>query len=160
MASLSIFFSLSLTFVAGFNETAIPFTSLSDLIVIFELFITLSKTEYKQILIRSFDGAKPRFLNRGKKRRSVSTLSIPRASDRGVEWVDFFNFYKLLATAIGYQPTDCLTDLIGYGIDIQEDEKYFSDNDFSILHWNLHNPLSIYFHFRSDDYRYQILVCS
>jgi len=36
-----------------------------------------------------FDGAKPRFLNRGKKRRSVSTLSIPRASDRGVEWVDF-----------------------------------------------------------------------
>ena len=37
----------------------------------------------------TFDGAKPRFLNRGKKRRSVSTLSIPRASDRGVEWVDF-----------------------------------------------------------------------
>ena len=46
--------------------------------------------------IDTFDGAKPRFLNRGKKRRSVSTLSIPRAlvlsavegSDRGVEWVD------------------------------------------------------------------------
>jgi ubiquinone/menaquinone biosynthesis C-methylase UbiE len=37
----------------------------------------------------TFDGAKPRFLNRGKKRHSVSTLSIPRASDRGVEWVDF-----------------------------------------------------------------------
>jgi hypothetical protein len=37
----------------------------------------------------TFDGAKPRILNRGKKRRSVSTLSIPRASDRGVEWVDF-----------------------------------------------------------------------
>jgi PIN domain nuclease of toxin-antitoxin system len=36
----------------------------------------------------TFDGAKPRFLNRGKKRHSVSTLSIPRASDRGVEWVD------------------------------------------------------------------------
>jgi hypothetical protein len=36
----------------------------------------------------TFDGAKPRFLNLGKKRRSVSTLSIPRASDRGVEWVD------------------------------------------------------------------------
>jgi len=36
----------------------------------------------------TFDGAKPRFLNRGKKRPSVSTLSIPRASDRGVEWVD------------------------------------------------------------------------
>jgi hypothetical protein len=33
----------------------------------------------------TFDGAKPRFLNRGKKRRSVSTLTIPRASDRGVE---------------------------------------------------------------------------
>jgi hypothetical protein len=41
--------------------------------------------------IDTFDGAKPRFLNRGKKRRSVSTLSIPRASDRGVEWVDFEN---------------------------------------------------------------------
>jgi hypothetical protein len=39
----------------------------------------------------TFDGAKPRFLNRGKKRRSVSTLSIPRASNRGVEWVDFPN---------------------------------------------------------------------
>jgi DNA-binding response OmpR family regulator len=39
-------------------------------------------------VIDTFDGAKPRFLNRGKKRRSVSTLSIPRASDRGVEWVD------------------------------------------------------------------------
>ena len=39
----------------------------------------------------TFDGAKPRFLNRGKKRRSVSTLSIPQASDRGVEWVDFLN---------------------------------------------------------------------
>jgi len=37
----------------------------------------------------TFDAAKPRFLNRGKKRRSVSTLSIPRASDRGVEWVNF-----------------------------------------------------------------------
>ena len=37
----------------------------------------------------TFNGAKPRFLNRGKKRHSVSTLSIPRASDRGVEWVDF-----------------------------------------------------------------------
>jgi hypothetical protein len=37
----------------------------------------------------TFDGAKPQFLNRGKKRRSVSTLSIPRASGRGVEWVDF-----------------------------------------------------------------------
>ncbi len=37
--------------------------------------------------VDTFDGAKPRFLNRGKKRRSVSTLSIPRASDRGVEWV-------------------------------------------------------------------------
>ena len=57
----------------------------------------------------TFDGAKPRFLNRGKKRRAVSTLSpsavlgalslskgVPRVfvlsavegSDRGVEWVD------------------------------------------------------------------------
>jgi hypothetical protein len=30
----------------------------------------------------------PAFEGRVKKRRSVSTLSIPRASDRGVEWVD------------------------------------------------------------------------
>ena len=50
----------------------------------------------------TFDGAKHRFLNRDKKRRSVSTLSpsavletlslskgILPASDRGVEWVDF-----------------------------------------------------------------------
>jgi len=42
-------------------------------------------------MIDTFDGAKPRFLNRGKKRRSVSTLSIPRASDRGAEWVDFIS---------------------------------------------------------------------
>ena len=42
-------------------------------------------------IVDTFDGAKPRFLNRGKKRRSVSTLSIPRASDRGVEWVDFYS---------------------------------------------------------------------
>jgi len=34
-------------------------------------------------------GAKPRFLNRGKKRRSVLTLKIPRASARGIEWVYF-----------------------------------------------------------------------
>jgi len=40
----------------------------------------------------TFDGAKPRFLNQAKKRRSVSTLSIPRASDRAVEWVDFWVF--------------------------------------------------------------------
>ncbi|HHT9149477.1 MAG TPA: endonuclease domain-containing protein [Candidatus Wujingus californicus] len=45
-------------------------------------------------IVDTFDGAKPRFLNRGKKRRSVSTLSIPRASDRGVEWVDFVCFEK------------------------------------------------------------------
>jgi len=38
----------------------------------------------------TFDGAKTRLLNRAKKRRSVSTLSIPRASDRGVEWVDLY----------------------------------------------------------------------
>ena len=38
----------------------------------------------------TFDGAKSRFLNRGKKRRSVLTLRIPRASARGVEWVDCF----------------------------------------------------------------------
>jgi hypothetical protein len=59
--------------------------------------------------IDTFDDAKPRFLSRGKKRRSVSTLSpsvvlgalslpkgIPRVlvlstvegADRGVEWVD------------------------------------------------------------------------
>jgi len=37
----------------------------------------------------TFDGAKPRFLNRGKKRRSVLTLRIPRASARGFQWVDW-----------------------------------------------------------------------
>src|SRR3989344_9399809 len=36
----------------------------------------------------TFDGVKLRTLVRSKKRRSVSTLSIPRASARGVEWVD------------------------------------------------------------------------
>jgi hypothetical protein len=46
--------------------------------------------------IDTFDGAKLRFLNRGKKRRSVSTLSIPRASDRGAEWVDFLTSEKTL----------------------------------------------------------------
>ena len=45
--------------------------------------------------IDTFDGAKPRFLNRGKKRRSVSTLSIPRASDPGVEWVDYLYVWFL-----------------------------------------------------------------
>jgi len=48
-------------------------------------------------LIDTFDGAKPRFSNRGIKRRSVSTLSIPRALDRGVEWVDFFHHDKFPA---------------------------------------------------------------
>ena len=56
--------------------------------------IEFQRSNHKQI--DTFDGAKLRFLNRGKKRRSVSTLSIPRAlvlsavegSDRGVEWVD------------------------------------------------------------------------
>jgi len=38
--------------------------------------------------IDTFDGAKPRFLNRGKKRRSVLTLRIRRASARGVGWID------------------------------------------------------------------------
>jgi hypothetical protein len=48
-------------------------------------------------MLDTFDGVKPRFLNRGRKRRSVSTLSNPWAlvlsavegSVRGVEWVDF-----------------------------------------------------------------------
>jgi hypothetical protein len=48
-----------------------------------------SRKVISSITLDTFDGAKPRFLNRSKKRRSVSTLSIPRASDRGVEWVDF-----------------------------------------------------------------------
>jgi hypothetical protein len=42
------------------------------------------------VFIDTFDSAKPRFLNRGKKRHSVSTLSIPQAPDWGVEWVDFW----------------------------------------------------------------------
>jgi transcriptional regulator with XRE-family HTH domain len=64
------------------------------------------KTDLLRFELDTFDSAKPRFLNRGKKRCSVSTLSlrperldrarrslrsrvIPQASDRGVEWVDF-----------------------------------------------------------------------
>ena len=53
-------------------------------------FILLVHLLPQDICLDTF-GAKRRFLNRGKKRRSVSTLSIPRASDRGVEWVDFFH---------------------------------------------------------------------
>jgi hypothetical protein len=60
-------------------------------------------TLYLRFEFDTFGGAKPRFLNRGEKRRSVSTLSpsavlgalslskgIPRVLDRGVEWVDYF----------------------------------------------------------------------
>jgi len=47
--------------------------------------------------VDTFDGAKPRFLNRGKSAAQYQPLSIPRAlvlsavegSDRGVEWVDW-----------------------------------------------------------------------
>jgi hypothetical protein len=39
--------------------------------------LTFSSGEKNEI--DTFDRAEPRFLNRGKKRRSVSTLSIPRA---------------------------------------------------------------------------------
>jgi hypothetical protein len=49
------------------------------------------------IFLDTFDGAKPRFLNRGKKRRSVSTLSIPWASHRGVEWVDYTDLKRGLS---------------------------------------------------------------
>jgi len=56
----------------------------------------------------TFDGAKPRFLNRGKKRRSVSTLSIPRASDRGVEWVDWTE-----NKTIRIHPRTMMTDIEG-----------------------------------------------
>jgi len=48
----------------------------------------MSNDGHPILLVDTFDGAKPRFLNRGKKRRSVLTLSIPRASARGVKWVD------------------------------------------------------------------------
>ena len=46
------------------------------------------------LLLDTFHGAKPRFLNPGKKCRSVSTLSIPRASGRGVEWVDLHEIFS------------------------------------------------------------------
>jgi Ni,Fe-hydrogenase maturation factor len=46
------------------------------------------------------DGTKPRFLNRGEKRRSVSTLSIPPTSDRGVEWVDSIMLHQLIPEII------------------------------------------------------------
>ncbi|MDP3016845.1 MAG: class I SAM-dependent methyltransferase, partial [Deltaproteobacteria bacterium] len=83
--------------------------------------------------IDTFDGAKPRFLNRGngstsspsraesrEKRRSVTTLSIPRApvlsevegSDRGVEWVDLAShsifFRKVSKIGFNHLPRDIL----------------------------------------------------
>jgi len=48
-----------------------------------------AEADYISDEVDTFDGAKPRFLNRGEKRRSVLTLRIPRASARGVEWVDY-----------------------------------------------------------------------
>ena len=66
----------------------------------------------------TFDGAKPRFLNRGKKRRSVSTLSIPRASDRGVEWVDFREGQKMKVVA--NLPYQISTPLLFHFIELKE----------------------------------------
>ena len=60
--------------------------------------------------IDTVDGAKPRFLNRGKKRRSVSTLSIPRASDRGVEWVDL----SIVGAALCGRPIEEPTEGLPY----------------------------------------------
>jgi len=81
--------------------------------------------------IDTFDGAKPRFLNRGKKRRflrqaqdtefyrsAVSTLSIPRASDRGVEWVDFREGQKIKVVA--NLPYQISTPLLFRFIDLKE----------------------------------------
>jgi hypothetical protein len=65
----------------------------------------------------TFDGAKPRFLNRGKKCRSVSTLSIPRASDRGVEWVDLRYLWNLMPQIqIGEKGTTYVVNGEGYVI--------------------------------------------
>jgi hypothetical protein len=56
----------------------------------------------------TFDGAKPQLLNRCKKRRSVSTLSIPRASDRGVEWVDlYFRILNKDERSFDYEGRQC-----------------------------------------------------
>jgi hypothetical protein len=60
-----------------------------------------NRTDFWNFSFDTFDGAKPRFLNRGRKRRSVSTLSIPRASDRGVEWVDFLPISKERRRMVG-----------------------------------------------------------
>jgi len=61
--------------------------------------------------IDTFDGAKPRFLNRGKKRRSVLTLSIPRASARGVKWVDLAMMSEIYRNGLSPKsdrpPTSC-----------------------------------------------------
>jgi len=51
-----------------------------------------------------FDDAKSRFLNRGKKRRLVPTLNIPRALDRGVEWVDFIKPLRLMEPTLDVLP--------------------------------------------------------
>jgi len=71
---------LSLLFAILSKPSAVVFPAV---LLIYEIAVAQNRW------IDTFDGAKPRFLNRGKKRRSVSTLSIPRVSDRGVEWVDF-----------------------------------------------------------------------
>ena len=49
------------------------------------------------IIVDTFDGAKPRFLNRGKKRRSVSTLSIPGATDRESNGLILFRVFYVIA---------------------------------------------------------------
>ena len=62
--------------------------------------------------VDTFGGAEPGFLNQGEKGRSGSTLNIPRASDRGVEWVDFsrwcIEYVRYLSTARHGGNKDCL----------------------------------------------------
>jgi hypothetical protein len=59
------------------------------------------------------DGANPVFLKRGKKRCSVLTPSIPRASGRGAEWVE--GFLHLVRTGFaGHCEAAC-----PYGVPIQ-----------------------------------------
>jgi len=57
-------------------------------------------------MIDTFDGAKLRSLNRGKKRRSVPTPSMPRASDRGDERVGYEKARALILSALKTRPPE------------------------------------------------------
>ena len=77
-------------------------------------------------MIDTFDGAKPRFLNRGKKRRSVLTLRILRASARGVEWVDSkASGWEIFAKKVGIESK--LASVRAVNVPVLDLAKHFED---------------------------------